>query len=310
MTMETQPNPIISVIIPTFNRAHLLGRALQSVKDQTVEEWECIVVDDGSTDNTAQAMQVFLTDKRFRYITRPADRKKGADACRNIGLTFSSGQYVNFLDSDDWLYNHKFETQLRALKAKQNADVVIGKCDYVFETEKVTYQVEASNVFLAFLNRKIKWQINAPLWKKKFLTDNNISFHEDLKCGQDWDFHVRAILATPQVSFVNDILSCTVKAAGEVRIGIKSLQYLIDLSYSRKFVYEELKSKMDARREFKRYMKWFVKNKLFILSRYRLSYFWTYIRSFDFNITESTALLGVCLLKALLASSRALKPDS
>src|SRR5690606_276329 len=94
--------PLVSVVIPTFNRALLLKRCISSVIDQTYQNWELIVVDDGSTDGTSDLIGMYVSaDKRVKYFTRPNDRKKGANSCRNIGIKKSNGQYIAFLDSDD-----------------------------------------------------------------------------------------------------------------------------------------------------------------------------------------------------------------
>ena len=79
--------PLVSIIIPTFNRAHLIGETLDSILAQTYTHWECLITDDGSTDNSIEIIQEYVTkDTRFKLFTRPANRPKGANACRNIGL--------------------------------------------------------------------------------------------------------------------------------------------------------------------------------------------------------------------------------
>lgn len=110
------PKPLISVIIPVFNRELLIGETLDSVNSQTYENWECIVVDDGSTDDTAAIVERYVEkDSRFIFLTRPKSRKKGASPCRNYGLEYSRGDYIQFLDSDDLLHSSKFEEQLKVL---------------------------------------------------------------------------------------------------------------------------------------------------------------------------------------------------
>jgi glycosyltransferase involved in cell wall biosynthesis len=105
---------LISIIIPTYNRAEMLSRALKSVLLQKHVEWECIVVDDGSTDQTSVIMQSFLEDPRFSYI---ATSHAGVSAARNKGLQLAKGQYIAFLDSDDVWMPHKLEKQLIYMQA-------------------------------------------------------------------------------------------------------------------------------------------------------------------------------------------------
>ncbi|NOQ77328.1 MAG: glycosyltransferase, partial [Methylococcaceae bacterium] len=89
----------VSIIIPTFNRSALLERALESVNKQTVSDYEIIVVDDGSTDNTAEMIQTKFPE--VQYVLQP---NRGVSSARNKGLKLAKGQWLAFLDSDDeWL---------------------------------------------------------------------------------------------------------------------------------------------------------------------------------------------------------------
>ena len=102
--------PKVSVIIPTFNRQGLLGRAMGSVLDQGYEDFELIVVDDASTDRTRQTVEGFA-DGRVRYLRH--DTNKGATTARNTGIRASRGQYIAFQDSDDEWLAGKLEKQMR-----------------------------------------------------------------------------------------------------------------------------------------------------------------------------------------------------
>lgn len=114
MKMET---PLISVIIPVFNRATIIGETLNSVLAQSYSYWECIIVDDGSTDQTETVVDNFVqSDSRFKFFKRPPERKKGASPCRNIGLEKAQGDLIQFLDSDDLLEKSKFEEQVKTLQ--------------------------------------------------------------------------------------------------------------------------------------------------------------------------------------------------
>ena len=98
-------NPLVSIIIPTYNRAHIIHETLDSVLSQSYTNWKCIVVDDGSTDTTEEVLKSYVKkDARFQYNKRPIDRKKGANACRNYGLDLAKGAYIVFFDSDDVFY--------------------------------------------------------------------------------------------------------------------------------------------------------------------------------------------------------------
>lgn len=107
----------VSVVIPTYNRADMVGDAIQSVLDQTFTDWGLVVVDDGSEDSTRDVVSGF-DDPRIRYIYQENRKLPGA---RNTGIRASSGDYVAFLDSDDLFLPEKLETQVAALD--RNSDV-------------------------------------------------------------------------------------------------------------------------------------------------------------------------------------------
>ena len=115
-------NPEVSVIIPTFNRAHLIREALQSVFAQTFRGYEVIVVDDGSTDNTQEVLTPYLS--RIRYVRQ---ENQGASLARNRGILLSQAPYVAFLDSDDKWTPEKLERQVAYLEAHPNAGLVYGQ---------------------------------------------------------------------------------------------------------------------------------------------------------------------------------------
>lgn len=110
--------PLVSVIIPVFNRENLIGETLDSVISQTYANWECIVVDDGSHDNTEEVVNSYANmDNRITYFSRPNTRNKGASPSRNYGLEQATGDFIQFLDSDDLLHPNKLEEQLKHLES-------------------------------------------------------------------------------------------------------------------------------------------------------------------------------------------------
>jgi glycosyltransferase involved in cell wall biosynthesis len=103
----------VSVIIPTYNRAHIVGRSIESALCQTHRDLEILVVDDGSTDQTLDAVTPFLRYPQVRYLRNEIN--KGHQAARNTGIKNSSGEYIAFLDSDDAWEPQKIELQLDAI---------------------------------------------------------------------------------------------------------------------------------------------------------------------------------------------------
>ena len=118
-------SPLISIIIPAYDRGHLIKETLTSVLKQSYKQWECIVVDDGSTDNTKQVVEEFTEkDARFYYYRRPDDYPKGANSCRNFGFEKSTGAFINWLDSDDLLSEDKLAAQLELLQHSHHEGIV------------------------------------------------------------------------------------------------------------------------------------------------------------------------------------------
>ena len=108
-------NPTVSVIIPTYNCARLIGRSIKSVLNQTYRDFELIIVDDSSTDNTDKIVKKFQEqDKRVKYIRH--DKNKGGSAARNTGIKLARGEFIAFLDSDDEWLPKKLEKQIKAMK--------------------------------------------------------------------------------------------------------------------------------------------------------------------------------------------------
>ncbi|MBI5244841.1 MAG: glycosyltransferase family 2 protein [Elusimicrobia bacterium] len=102
-----------TVIVPTYNRGRMLRSALETVRGQKLQDWECFVVDDGSTDETPRVIQSFSADARFRLIR--SEKNEGMNASRNKALRLAQGRFVTFLDSDDlWLPERLFAFQERA----------------------------------------------------------------------------------------------------------------------------------------------------------------------------------------------------
>jgi len=115
-------NLLVSIIIPTYNRANLLPTAILSVINQTYQSWELIIVDDGSTDNTKQIVEEFIKkDSRIKYFYQ---ENKGQPFAMNTGIKLSKGKFIAFLDDDDEWYLEKLEKQIEFLNKDENIVLV------------------------------------------------------------------------------------------------------------------------------------------------------------------------------------------
>ncbi len=111
-----------SVIIPTYNRAYILRRAIDSVLSQTYQNFELIVVDDGSTDETQEILEDY--GEKIKILTQ---KNRGVSAARNLGLKYSSGELISFLDSDDSWFSHKLEAQFQFFRENPEIPLVHGE---------------------------------------------------------------------------------------------------------------------------------------------------------------------------------------
>jgi glycosyltransferase involved in cell wall biosynthesis len=115
-------SPLVSIIIPCYNYGRFLAEALDSLLNQTYQNWECIIVNDGSTDNTEEVARKYENaDSRFRYFYQ---KNKGQWAARNTGITHSLGKYIQYLDADDLLESDKLTLQVSLLEEDPTIDLV------------------------------------------------------------------------------------------------------------------------------------------------------------------------------------------
>lgn len=204
-------NPLVSIIIPTFNRAHLIGQTLDSIIAQTYENWECIVVDDGSTDNTAEVMAEYVKgNSRIQFHHRPPEHKPGGNGARNYGFKISRGEFVQWFDDDDLMHPDKIEKKLLALKG-DNANFSV--CNFGVFWEHPDKELIISektliskNPFEDFVKRDIEIMTPSPLWRKNFLLKLPFLFDENLKASQEWDFYTRIFMVDSNYRIINEPL--------------------------------------------------------------------------------------------------------
>lgn len=204
-------NPLISIIIPSYNRASLIEETLNSIIHQTYSNWECIVVDDHSTDDTfLVASNISRNDKRIKVYKRPVLKPKGPSSCRNYGLEISKGAYVNWFDSDDVMAEHKLELDLKNITSG-NFDFTISQSQFFDNTTKKKQGYWNTNLYSAnaindFILKKIGWSTNAPLWKTSSLLITNLKFNENLITADDYFYHIQALEKQLKPIIIDEIL--------------------------------------------------------------------------------------------------------
>lgn len=189
---------LISIIIPVFNRESLVGETLDSILGQSYTLWECILVDDGSSDGTMDVLRRYqLMDERFRVCQRPDSAVKGAPSCRNYGFSKSTGDVIQFFDSDDIMLPDMLADKLRYLNDNPDAAFVVSKMGE-FDGDGMRpapqYAITSDRITLDFLRYKVYFLTPGPMFRRKFLEKFPIKFDVELKKNQEREFYSRIML--------------------------------------------------------------------------------------------------------------------
>lgn len=186
----------VSIILPTYNRAHSIRRSIESILRQTYPHWELLVIDDGSTDHTEEIVaEIAASDSRVRYYRQPQNR--GVAAARNEGIRQAQYEYIAFQDSDDVWEEDKLEKQMRVFDDRPQ----VGMVYCAFEGEKqdgtiiripdnsMGIENLQGNMYRLLLQRNV---IDAPtVVIRKECLDKVGGFDETLTCLEDWELFLR-----------------------------------------------------------------------------------------------------------------------
>jgi glycosyltransferase involved in cell wall biosynthesis len=209
-------HPLISVIIPCFNYAHLIGETIKSVIDQTYKNWECIIIDDGSTDNTKNVIEeISSIEPRVKYIYQ---NNSGPTIARNLGLKSAKGNYIQFLDADDILELSKFESQLKKFEEHKNCHVVYGNTSYFkhpdqtilysnLELESLSDSPKSKSgsgkEFIIEMIKNNLMVISSPLFKKELVEQFGM-MDEKLFFNEDWELWLKFAVKNAKFEFNED----------------------------------------------------------------------------------------------------------
>jgi GT2 family glycosyltransferase len=202
------PSPKVSFVVPAYNAAATLAEAVGSIRAQTFGDWEAVIVDDGSTDDTAaMAMRYVEEDPRFRLIRQ---HNRGLSAARNAGIRVSQGEWLVFLDSDDWLAPEYLDLMVRKVAAHPNLAAVVCGCVRVTPSgghhETAIYEPPSmSDPFPAFA-------VDCPIaihncTVRRSLVETLGGFDTTLDSCQDWDFWQRVARTTSPFGTVQEVLA-------------------------------------------------------------------------------------------------------
>ncbi len=192
-------NPKVSIIMATYNREKYIVESLKAIQNQTYTSWECIIIDDGGSDNTAKIIAPILEkDERFKFYTRTSKYKKGP-SCRNYGLDLAKGDYIIFFDDDDIPHPQNLEICTSELD-KRN----ISFCRYVrevFHMPEFNYKFDYSKEYSFFnidlkdienmIKDKLQFNCCAVMWKRECFDENR--FAEGLMYAEEWELYSRIV---------------------------------------------------------------------------------------------------------------------
>ncbi|WP_232044101.1 glycosyltransferase family 2 protein [Fusobacterium ulcerans] len=191
----------VSVIIPVYNVEEYIEECLDSVVNQTLKEIEIIIVNDGTQDNSMKKIERFLSDKRMIVINK---ENGGVSSARNTGMKIAKGEYISFIDPDDFIELTMIED---LYKDAEDADIVFS--DFILydnlnkneKTEKI-YEKKTRNGSMIWSNQLLKFRgVTSKLYKKTFLEENHILFIEKI-IYEDTSFNFTAFIISNNVKYI------------------------------------------------------------------------------------------------------------
>lgn len=198
----------ISVIVPCYNQSEFLGECLQSILDQTYPHWECIVVDDGSTDDTKLIAEKWVDkDYRFTYFYK---ENGGLSSARNFGLDKATGDLIQFLDSDDLIVNTKFEKSISFFQ-QENTDIVITNFSMLEGNMIKEPFCDITKYDFTYKNILLQWDIDFNFPIHSLIISNksikNLRFEEKFYAKEDWIMWLSIFRNKIVVNFINEPLA-------------------------------------------------------------------------------------------------------
>jgi len=212
---------LVSVIIPTYNSAKYISRAVESVLNQTYQDFEIIIIDDGSTDNTGEIVQS-IKDDRITYIKQ---ENAGPAAARNKGLEIAKGEYIAFLDADDMWKANKLETQIKCFSQNDKLCLAFSAMDLVNEDLEIIrvkrHRKYTNNELLKQLLTNYPDTVPMPstvMIKKSYLNEVGY-FYPELFTGEDFDLWLRLILKG-DFEYIDESLTVSYKPESSITSSI------------------------------------------------------------------------------------------
>jgi glycosyltransferase involved in cell wall biosynthesis len=185
-------NPLVSIIVPCYKQAQYLPEALASVLAQTYPYWECIIVNDGSPDNTEEVAKLYCErDNRFKYVYK---RNEGPSSARNLGIHQSKGDYITFIDADDWVDKDYLQNFANMLEINPESHLTESAL-WMYDNGTIEPMPDKGCFFFSVWGNLFVLQI---------VLDNKIRFQEDLFWGEDTLFCLEYMRYVPSVKYMSN----------------------------------------------------------------------------------------------------------
>ncbi|BAT71130.1 glycosyl transferase, group 2 [Thermosulfidibacter takaii ABI70S6] len=222
--------PLVSVVIPTYNRAQFVKRAIQSALSQDLKNIEVIVVDDGSQDNTEEVIKN-IKDDRLIYIKHEANR--GVSEARNTGIKAAQGKYIAFLDSDDFWAKNKISKQLEAFEKNPEAGLCYTSVNFIDpngKIKRVQRAIYSGYIYPLLLEKNIIGPTSSVMVKKETLLLSQL-FNTKLNYREDYEMWLRIAKQHPVIG-IDETLTFQVvhtnkRLSSDLTRRIESFEYIL-----------------------------------------------------------------------------------
>ncbi|MEQ8155276.1 MAG: glycosyltransferase [Clostridiaceae bacterium] len=209
-------NLFLSIIIPMYNTERYIIKCLESLNSQTVKDFEIILINDGSSDESYKKAEKYLKSKvlSYRIITQ---RNSGQSVARNEGIKNATGKYVFFLDSDDFVENNLVEKTKEAVcktesdlllfdykRVKADGTIIPNRKHFIDGLKEI---ISGIDVFYAYKNNQIRIWTSSLIYSRKFILKNNLKYLENCYGAEDLNFIFKSLMKAKSVGFIEDILS-------------------------------------------------------------------------------------------------------
>lgn len=198
-------NPKLSIIVPIYNSEKYLEKCIDSILKQEFQEFELVLINDGSSDLSDIICKKYQTHPKVRYYS---NENKGCSYTRNFGIIKAKSQYITFVDSDDYIMPQMYKMMYEKIKSEKLDYLVCGICYYNQENKQMkTVQPKFNKAKWDYLSSEMLLEspVNK-IFKRKILLDNNIFFPEDIHSGEDLNFCFKYFLYSKAPGYLNKSL--------------------------------------------------------------------------------------------------------